>query len=179
MKAATNKYVCLMVDSPSDQSLLSEKAKKQNPILVKLYHVRGFPTVLVMDTKGDVLFKTGYQPGGPAKYLEHLESKMKATETLKPIKEKLEKARAAIDDETYAGGMKLTGGKQPDWNDQETAEKLMDSFSEVLQKRLPEYRKAIDEAKATKVPAELEAEKQKLVDDAERVYGGMLKMSER
>ena len=69
---ATNEYVLLMVDSPQDQGLLSEKAKKQNPKLVKKYKVRGFPTVLVLDAKGEVVFQGGYEKGGPKKYLKKL-----------------------------------------------------------------------------------------------------------
>ena len=78
-KVATNKYVCVMVDSPMDESLLSAAAKAQNMDLIKKYGVRGFPTVLMMDAKGKVLFKTGYRPGGPEKYVEHLEEQVKAT----------------------------------------------------------------------------------------------------
>jgi len=71
-KAATNDYVLLMIDTPADQSRLSEKAKVQNPTLVKKYGIRGFPTVLMLDAKGKVVHQTGYQPGGPVLYLEML-----------------------------------------------------------------------------------------------------------
>lgn len=72
-KGATNEYVLLMVDSPQDRDLLSERAKTQNPKLVKKYKVRGFPTVLVLDAKGEVVFRSGYEKGGPKKYLMTLE----------------------------------------------------------------------------------------------------------
>ena len=65
-------FVLVMVDSPSDKTLLSRKAADQNPKLVKKYGVHGFPTVLIMDSDGTVLEKTGYRAGGPRKYLEHL-----------------------------------------------------------------------------------------------------------
>lgn len=77
LESATNKFVLLMVDSPSDKSLLSEKAAKQNPGLVEKYGVSGFPTVLLLDAGGKVVLKTGYRAGGPVKYLEHLESSVK------------------------------------------------------------------------------------------------------
>ena len=76
-KGATNEYVLLMVDTPQDQELLSEKAKKQNPKLVEKYKVRGFPTVLVLDAKGEVVFQGGYEKGGPKKYLKMLKRSVK------------------------------------------------------------------------------------------------------
>ena len=72
LKDAKKDFVLVMVDSPSDKKLLSEKAAEQNPKLVKKYEVHGFPTVLIMDADGTVLDKTGYRNGGPEKYLEHL-----------------------------------------------------------------------------------------------------------
>jgi protein disulfide-isomerase len=72
LEGAKKDFVLVMVDSPSDKKLLSEKAAEQNPKLVEKYDVHGFPTVLVMDADGTVLEKTGYRDGGPEKYLEHL-----------------------------------------------------------------------------------------------------------
>ena len=46
--------------------------KMQNQALAKKYSVRGFPTLLLLDAQGNVLAQTGYQPGGPEKYVEHL-----------------------------------------------------------------------------------------------------------
>ena len=51
--AAAAKYVLLMVDSPRDNSLLSDKAKEQNPKLVEKFGIKGFPTVLVLDAQGE------------------------------------------------------------------------------------------------------------------------------
>ena len=72
LAGATNKFVLVMVDSPNDTSILSENARKANPGLVKKYNVRGFPTVLILDSDGKVLDKTGYMRGGPDAYLEML-----------------------------------------------------------------------------------------------------------
>ena len=92
---ATNEYVLLMVDSPQDEGLLSAKAKKQNPKLVEKYKVRGFPTVLVLDAKGEVVYKGGYAKGGPKKYLKTLERGIKEApdikKYIKPIEDVLNK----------------------------------------------------------------------------------------
>ena len=71
-------YVLVMVDSPSNKSLLSDKAKEQNPKLVSKYKVSGYPTVLIMDSEGEVVEKTGYRDGGPQPYVEYLQAVRKA-----------------------------------------------------------------------------------------------------
>ena len=77
-------FVLVMVDSPRDKSLLSEKAKEQNPKLCKEFKVRGYPTVFVTDATGAVIEKTGYRRGGPAPYVEFLKSvKASAAEVVK------------------------------------------------------------------------------------------------
>lgn len=73
-KGATNRYVLLMVDSPRDKSLLTEKARKQNPQLVEKYRIEGFPTVLILNEKGKMLGQLGYRRGGPTDYLRALNS---------------------------------------------------------------------------------------------------------
>ncbi len=78
VEEAKKEYVLVLIDSPRDDSILSEKAKEQNPKLCKQYKIQGFPSVLMMDADGSVLGKTGYQKGGPEKYLKHLAKLKKA-----------------------------------------------------------------------------------------------------
>ena len=72
IEAAQKEYVLVLIDSPRDESKLSEKAKVENPKLTKKYNVRGFPTVLLMDAEGNVVGKTGYERGGAEAYLKNL-----------------------------------------------------------------------------------------------------------
>lgn len=51
----------------------SAALKQQNEALVQKYGVRGFPTILLLDAKGEVIAKTGYRKGGPEHYVEHLQ----------------------------------------------------------------------------------------------------------
>ena len=78
LSSVTNDYVLVMVDSPSNKSLLSEKAKEQNPKLVRKYKVSGYPTVLIMDSDGKVVEKAGYRRGGPQPYVEYLQGVKKS-----------------------------------------------------------------------------------------------------
>lgn len=72
IKGVKKDFVLVMIDSPRDKSLLSEKAAKQNPELQRQYRISGYPTVLIMDAKGEVLDRTGYREGGPKKYVKYL-----------------------------------------------------------------------------------------------------------
>ena len=51
----------------------SDELKKQNQKLAQTYKIKGFPTVVLLSSDGKEIQRTGYQPGGPEKYIEHLE----------------------------------------------------------------------------------------------------------
>ncbi len=55
-------------------TLQSDDLKNQNQQLAQIYKVRGFPTVVMLSSDGKEIGRTGYQPGGPEKYIEHLKS---------------------------------------------------------------------------------------------------------
>jgi thioredoxin-related protein len=80
-KGVKDKYVLVELDFPKDDSKLSEATKKQNSELQEKLGIEGFPTILLCDASGKPYAKTGYQEGGPEKYLTHLETlqKHKAT----------------------------------------------------------------------------------------------------
>ena len=86
LEGAKKDFVLVMVDSPNDKKLLSEKAAEQNPKLVKKYDISGFPTVLIMDADGTVLDKTGYRRGGPEEYLKNLAEIKKSSAKLISLK---------------------------------------------------------------------------------------------
>ena len=52
----------------------TEEVKAYNNGLMKKYGVRGFPTVLLLDNNANVVLQTGYQPGGPAAYIQHIKN---------------------------------------------------------------------------------------------------------
>jgi thioredoxin-related protein len=83
---AKDSLVLFNADFPR-QTKLSEKLTKQNEALVQRYSVEGFPTVLLVDAAGDLIGRTGYQPGGPEAYVSHLRellSKRQAPATAAP-----------------------------------------------------------------------------------------------
>lgn len=68
-----DKFVLVEIDFPKDKSILSEETQKQNEGLQSQYAVQGFPTILLTDASGKPYARTGYQPGGPEKYVTHLD----------------------------------------------------------------------------------------------------------
>ncbi len=90
---AQKDFVLVLIDSPRDKSILSEKAAKQNPGLVKKYNIHGYPSVLLMDAEGNTLYRTGYRQGGAKAYLKHLDD----VAVMLAAKEKLSKEIEGLD----------------------------------------------------------------------------------
>lgn len=65
-------FVLVEIDFPQDKSKLSEATQKQNTELGEKFAVKGYPTIVLSDAAGRPYAVTGYQPGGPEKYLAHL-----------------------------------------------------------------------------------------------------------
>ncbi len=63
-------FILVALDFPNSEEA---KAKVPNPErneeLMKKYEIQGFPTILMMSADGEVFAQTGYQAGGPEKYL--------------------------------------------------------------------------------------------------------------
>ncbi len=53
------------------------KVKAQNAALAQEFGVNGFPTVVVLNSNGQEIARTGYQPGGAEKYVNHLKGLIK------------------------------------------------------------------------------------------------------
>lgn len=73
-KGVSEKFILVELDYPRDDSKLSAETKKQNTELKNTYSIQGFPTILLMDKQGRPYAQTGYQAGGPEKYLTHLDA---------------------------------------------------------------------------------------------------------
>jgi len=72
-KAGTkDKFVLVEIDFPQKKEL-EAKLKEQNKTLQEKMNVQGFPTIILCDATGKPYAKTGYQPGGPEKYVKSLD----------------------------------------------------------------------------------------------------------
>ena len=79
---ARENLVLVDVDFPQFTSQ-NDTLKKQNQELAKTFKVQGFPTVVLLSSEGREIGRTGYQRGGPEKYVEHLKSILQAYESEK------------------------------------------------------------------------------------------------
>jgi len=68
---AGNRFIFVEVDFPS-KSNLPANVVAQNKQLQSKFAVRGFPSVIILDSNENILGKTGYQAGGGRAYAEHL-----------------------------------------------------------------------------------------------------------
>ena len=73
-------FVLVELDFPRDKSKLSAETQKQNAELGKKYAVQGYPSILLCDAGGRPYAATGYQAGGPEKYVAHL-NELRAVKT--------------------------------------------------------------------------------------------------
>ncbi len=71
-----DKFVLVELDyprKPENVAKLSDETKAQNQELQEKYAIEGFPTILLCDADGKPFAKTCYKPGGPEKYVAHLD----------------------------------------------------------------------------------------------------------
>ena len=184
-KGAAEKYVLLMVDSPRDKSLLTPEAAKNNPKLVEKYDIHGFPTVVVLDPKGEEVLRTGYQKGGPEKYLKMLDEEIRLgpeiKKYIKPIEDVLNRHDEQMRKDSNAAmekvkakfpkpDKKMSKAERQKYQQEamDYAEKVM--LEEVYPKYVPLIEKTFAEAKEMKVPEALEGRKKELIEEEEKHF---------
>lgn len=72
-KYASNNLVLVEIDFPNGKPQ-SDELRKQNRELQERFGIEGFPTIVVLNSEGKPLGRTGYVPGGPRPFIEKIES---------------------------------------------------------------------------------------------------------
>ena len=80
-----DKFVFVLIDFPLKSSL-DPKQVAQNKELQKKFNIKGFPTIVLLDSQQEQIGTVGYRPGGPKAYSEYL---MKMVEDFKNYKKKM------------------------------------------------------------------------------------------
>ena len=70
---AQQKMILVEVDFPR-QKQLSDDLRRQNRLLAEHFGIKGYPTVVVLDSEGRPAGRLGYQPGGPGPFIAQLQS---------------------------------------------------------------------------------------------------------
>jgi thioredoxin-related protein len=68
---AAKNLVLMTIDFPRAKPLSAE-VRKQNQTLAQRFEIRGFPTIVVLDSDGKPIGMLGYQPGGPQAFIKEL-----------------------------------------------------------------------------------------------------------
>ena len=108
-------FVPVFLDFPSDKSLVPEAKQKRNRELAEKYAVQGFPTVLLLNARGEVVDRTGYREVGPEKYLAYVNHLVQFAPELKkhikPYEKKLEALFGKLDESANAIAEKVKGDR--------------------------------------------------------------------
>ncbi len=76
-KAYAQKHLVLMLADFPKRKTLPTALQEQNAQLAQRFEIEGFPTVVLLNPKGELIAKTGYRPGGAKAYVEHLKEILK------------------------------------------------------------------------------------------------------
>lgn len=71
--AGPKNFVLVELDFPQNKSKLTKETQEQNAKLQTQFGIQGFPSIVLADAQGRPYAQTGYQAGGPDKYLPHLD----------------------------------------------------------------------------------------------------------
>lgn len=72
---AKENLICVLLDYPQTTPQPA-KEKAANKALAQQYKIQGFPTVLLLNSQGELIKRTGYQPGGPTAYIQMIQAAM-------------------------------------------------------------------------------------------------------
>ena len=70
---AAENLILVKVDFPRSIPQ-SNDTKAYNQSLAQKFGVRGYPTIIIINSQGKPVAKTGYQAGGPENYISHIKS---------------------------------------------------------------------------------------------------------
>ncbi|MBS0623669.1 MAG: thioredoxin family protein [Verrucomicrobia bacterium] len=79
-KSVGDKFVFVKLDFPMNRSG-SDAQVQQNTQLKQQYGVTGFPTVVLLDAKGNFIAETGYRSGGARSYASYIEQLMGSSQS--------------------------------------------------------------------------------------------------
>ena len=168
-------FVPVFLDFPNDKSLVKAATAKRNKELSEKYAIRGFPTVLLLDAKGEVLAQTGYREGGPEKYLAYVKGLVQNGPLLqkhvKPYEKRFEALGRKLGESAEAVAAKVTG-------DREAKEKAVKAaFPSLVGPILVEMKTLRKDLAAEQVPETIANDKDGLLKQIDRAIEFLTKAS--
>ena len=168
-------FVPVFLDFPNDKSLVKAATAKRNRELAEKYSIRGYPTVLLLDTKGEVLAQTGYRAGGPEKYLAHVKGLVQKGPLLqkhvKPYEKRFEGLGRKMGESANAVAAKVAG-------DHEAKEKAVKAaFPTIVGPILVEMKTLRKDLAAEQVPEAIADDKDGLLKQIDKAIEFLTKAS--
>jgi len=164
VKEAKKNLILVFIDSPRDKSVLSETAKKRNPELVKKYKIRGYPTVMFIDSNGDG--SEASRPGkgvSPADYAKSLADDYKFMPLFKKHLKPFKDETAAAEQEMQPKFAAL--GREKDDDSVEVRKARFESVKTIVGEFEGKIKGIRDRLKKAKVPAEIKGRKASLLKE--------------
>ncbi len=90
---ANDNFVMVVMDFPSDETLVPPKTREQNEIWSNRFGVQGFPTIVLADAQARPYGTLGYTPGGPKAFLAELDQAQKIRQSRDEILAQADKAQ--------------------------------------------------------------------------------------
>ncbi len=87
---APEEFILVELDFPQ-KTKIDDKLIAQNRKLAKAFGISGYPTIILADTAGVEFARTGYKPGGPQTYLDHLDGFVKNYQQAQVLKQDADK----------------------------------------------------------------------------------------
>ena len=171
IKDATNRYELVFLDFPQDKTLVRESLAKRNDELAKIYHIQGYPTVILLDSKGEVLHTTGYRKGGGAKYVKYLDKEIKRAPLVKKYMKPLSDEWMAIMKDLEKDLKAEMGGKTMT---QETMRAFVQKKGKDYIARLTALK---EKAQKTEMPKSVAKRRDKFVEQLTHTISGFTDLS--
>jgi thioredoxin-related protein len=162
VSGATNNFVLLLIDSPRNKLRLSEKARKENPALLKKYAIRYFPTVLILDSNGDIITEVPYQKDSVKSYLK------KINEISALSKEDLSQLKKLQSDFTGIGNRLDAEQKKIEFSFPDKKSRDKEFFLKVVPKYIAEYENMLAKITTSEKGPELKKFKKELLEKMRR-----------
>ena len=166
-------FVPVFLDFPNDKSLVKEATAKRNGELAAKYSIRGYPTVLLLDAKGEVLAQTGYKEGGAEKYLAHVKALVQNGPLLKkhinPYEKRFEAMGRKLGESANAVAAKVTG-------DNAAKEKAVKAaFPTLVGPVLVDMKALRNDLASEQVPAAIASDKDRLLQQVDNAIDFLTK----
>lgn len=131
---AKKHFVLVALDFPRKPEIKAKVPNpKRNEELQEKYQIQGFPTILLMTPDGDVFGQTGYRPGGPKPYVEHMmEMLNKGKAEIADAAKLVDAWKGATGDAKLAAWDKLADALEKMSDESVAARKLLEPIKEGL-----------------------------------------------